>query len=33
MTYDCFQRDLADETATRNEMAKAFEELIKSNRE
>jgi hypothetical protein len=31
MTYDYFQRDLADETATRNEMAKAFEELIKEN--
>jgi hypothetical protein len=33
MTYDYFQRDLADETATRNEMAKAFEELIKENRQ
>ncbi|MGB8355846.1 MAG: serine protease [Chthoniobacteraceae bacterium] len=30
--YDYFQRQLADEQTTRNEMSKAFEELIKLNR-
>jgi len=32
LTYDYFQRDLADQQAIRNEMSKAFEELIKLNR-
>ena len=33
LTYDYFQRRLTEEQETRNEMAKAFTEIIKSIRE